>query len=210
MTDLVGAVRGASVDLGGRRVLESVDVEVRAGEQVTLVGRSGSGKTTLLMLLAGLLAPTAGRVELRIGRDQVMYVPQGPSLLPELSAQDNAALPLRLRGTSPAEALRRAREQLALLGLRDAAEALPAELSGGMQQRVALARALAADPRLLLADEPTGALDTATAREAMGVLSAAAHRSGIAVVVATHDDDAGTAGARVLRVDGGRTVEVSA
>lgn len=208
--DVLSAVRGVSVDLGGRRVLDGVDLEVRAGEQLTLVGRSGSGKTTLMLLLAGLLPPSAGQVDLRLDPREVMYVPQGPSLLPELSAQDNAALPLRLRGTPPAEALRRGREQLALLGLDDARRALPGELSGGMQQRVALARALATGPRLLLADEPTGALDTATAGRTMDVLRAAAERMGTAVVIATHDPAVAAGSTRLLRVDGGRTREAAA
>jgi ABC-type lipoprotein export system ATPase subunit len=152
-----------------------------------VTGRSGSGKTTLLLVRAGLLTPTAGTVDLRLEPAEVVYVPQAPSLVPELTALQNATLGLRIRGVVPEAAREQARVQLGALGLDDADDALPAELSGGMQQRVALARALAVEPRLLLADEPTGALDQATGRRTIDVLTWYATRTGATIVVATHD-----------------------
>jgi ABC-type lipoprotein export system ATPase subunit len=175
------------VAFAGRVVLEDFSVQLEAGDQCALTGRSGSGKTTLLLVLAGLLVPTSGRVELQPAAREVVYVPQAPSLIPELTALQNASLGLRVRGVRPAEALARGREHLRELGLSDADDALPAELSGGMQQRVALARALAVAPRLLLADEPTGALDQATGTAVVDVLTAQAGRDGTTLIVATHD-----------------------
>jgi ABC-type lipoprotein export system ATPase subunit len=177
----------AGVAYGGRRVLGGVDLTVEAGEQWALTGRSGSGKTTLLLLLAGLLAPSTGRVHIRLDRHEIVYVPQAPSLMPELTGLQNASLGLRVRGVPPAEALDRARLQLRAVGLDDADDSLPDELSGGMQQRVALARALAVGPRLLLADEPTGALDSRTGQLVLDVLRSEVARTSAALVVATHD-----------------------
>jgi ABC-type lipoprotein export system ATPase subunit len=178
---------GAGVAYGGRSVLGGVDLTVEAGEQWALTGRSGSGKTTLLLLLAGLLAPSTGRVQLWLDRHEIVYVPQAPSLIPELTGLQNASLGLRVRGVPPAEALDRARLQLRAVGLDDADDSLPHELSGGMQQRVALARALAVGPRLLLADEPTGALDSRTGQLVLDVLRSEVARTSAALVVATHD-----------------------
>ena len=129
-----------------------------------LTGRSGSGKTTLLLVLAICSRRRPARSNRGSAPTDIVYVPQAPSLVPELSALQNATLGLRIRGVKPAEARDRARARLTQLGVADADDALPAELSGGMQQRVALARALAVEPRLLLADEPTGALDQTTGR----------------------------------------------
>jgi ABC-type lipoprotein export system ATPase subunit len=175
------------VAFAGRVVLDDFSLTLEQSDQCALTGRSGSGKTTLLLVLAGLLTPAAGRLDLRLAPLDVVYVPQAPSLVPELSALQNASLGLRIRGVRPGEALSRAREQLRELGLLDADDALPAELSGGMQQRVALARALAVEPRLILADEPTGALDQATGEQVVAVLQAQAARTGAALIVATHD-----------------------
>lgn len=177
------------MSFGDRVVLDGFSLELDAGEQCALMGRSGSGKTTLLLLLAGLLTPGRGAVALSVTPADVVYVPQAPSLVSELTAAQNASLGLRVRGVPPREADERGRDQLRALGLDDADDALPAELSGGMQQRVALARALAIGPRLLLADEPTGALDHATGVHVMDVLTEHATRTGMTVVVATHDGD---------------------
>lgn len=177
------------VSFAGRVLLDGLCVQIDSGEQWALTGRSGAGKTTLLLVLAGLLAPSVGRVELAPGPDEVVYVPQAPSLVPELTAVQNASLGLRVRGVPPAEAEDRGRTQLRVLGLADADDSLPSELSGGMQQRVALARALAVEPRVLLADEPTGALDQSTGTLVIDVLKEQAARTGAAVVVATHDPD---------------------
>jgi ABC-type lipoprotein export system ATPase subunit len=175
------------VTFSGRVVLHDFSITLDHGDLCALTGRSGSGKTTLLLVLAGLLQPAAGHVELNLPPLDVVYVPQAPSLVPELTAAQNASLGLRVRGVRPAEALQRGREQMRELGLTDADEALPAELSGGMQQRVALARALAIEPKLILADEPTGALDQSTGVRIIDALRAHAARTGAAMLVATHD-----------------------
>ncbi|WP_433305348.1 ABC transporter ATP-binding protein [Actinoplanes sp. CA-030573] len=176
-----------SVRLGGRVVLDTVSLRLDAGERCALTGRSGSGKTTMLLVLAGLITPSSGSVDLRLEPAEVAYVPQAPSLVPELTALQNATLGLRIRGVPPADAEKQAKMHLSSLGLDDIDDALPAELSGGMQQRVALARALATRPRLLLADEPTAALDQATGRHTVDALIAYAARTGTALIVATHD-----------------------
>jgi ABC-type nitrate/sulfonate/bicarbonate transport system ATPase subunit len=176
-----------TVAFRGRVVLEAISLQLEQGAQCAITGRSGSGKTTLLLVLAGLLPPTAGRLVRHLNALDVVYVPQAPSLVPELSAVQNAALGLRVRGVQPAQARQRARDQLCLLGLSDTDDALPGELSGGMQQRVALARALAIQPRLLLVDEPTGALDQATGTAVIDVLTTQATQNATALLVATHD-----------------------
>ena len=178
-----------SISFAGRVILSDFNLQLAEGDQCALTGRSGSGKTTLLLLLAGLLHPTSGTVDLELTPRDVIYVPQAPSLVPELSALQNASLGLRIRGVEPAEAQDRGRDQLRALGLTDADDALPAELSGGMQQRVALARALAISPSLLLADEPTGALDQTTGSRVIDVLKGHAARAHATVIVATHDPD---------------------
>ncbi|MEO7746761.1 MAG: ATP-binding cassette domain-containing protein [Actinomycetota bacterium] len=180
---------GIGVAYGGRPVLQDFALRLESGEQCALLGRSGSGKTTLLLVLAGLLHPGSGFVEHGLDRGDVVYVPQAPSLLPELTTAQNATLGLRLRGVPPAEADAKARTALDLVGLDDqAAQSLPAQLSGGMQQRAALARALVIEPRLLLADEPTGALDQDTGGRVMHVLQDQCRRTGTTLVVATHDE----------------------
>jgi putative ABC transport system ATP-binding protein len=202
-TDLV-------VAFDGRRVLDGVSIAVEQGEQVALTGRSGSGKTTLLLVLSGLLAPTSGTVEIAVPQREVLYVPQAPSLVPELTALENTALSLRLRGVQPTVAQDRAREELELLGLSDVLDALPAELSGGMQQRVALARATVVAPKVLLTDEPTGTLDHQTGTHVLGVLRDLATRNGTALVVATHDPDVAAQLRRQVALVDGRSAEVVA
>lgn len=202
---LVSAV-GVGVDFEGRRVLDGVDLDIEAGQQYAITGRSGSGKTTLLLVLAGLLEVSRGTVTLAVAKRDVLYVPQAPSLIPELSALDNTALALRLRGTSPPEALSRARTELERLGLQDVAEAFPSELSGGMQQRVALARATVVAPVLLLTDEPTGALDRRTGEHVLQVLHDLATLRGTALVVATHDPRTAAQLPRRLALTEGRVV----
>lgn len=184
---MLSHLQDAVVEYDGRRVLDGVSVEISAGEQLAVTGRSGSGKTTLLLVLAGLLAPTRGAFALGLDPRQVVYVPQAPSLIDELTAVDNVALGLRVRGVEPAQARRRATELLERLDIGDALHALPAELSGGMQQRVALARGLATEPQLMLADEPTGTLDSSNGALILGILRQHAERHGTALVIATHD-----------------------
>ncbi|MDX6199310.1 MAG: putative transport system ATP-binding protein [Actinomycetota bacterium] len=189
---------------GERRILDGVDLSVETGEQYAVTGRSGSGKTTLLLVMAGLLPPTAGRLTLGITSREIAYVPQVPSLVPELSALDNATLGLRFRGVDPSAAVDQARDALEELGLGGATDALPAELSGGMQQRVAIARAVVLAPRLLLADEPTGALDRAAGERVLTMMRELAARSETALLIATHDVEVAAMFPRHLALSDGR------
>jgi len=174
--------------------LAPTDCRLRAGDRIALVGPSGSGKSTLLHLIAGLDTPTHGtlswpaigaRDELQPGRVAVIF--QGPSLLAPLTVRENVALPLVLDGMRDSEARAGAMDALARLDLRELAEKLPEEISGGQAQRVAVARALAGKPVLILADEPTGQLDRANGAIVIDVLLAAAEHAGAALVVSTHD-----------------------
>jgi ABC-type lipoprotein export system ATPase subunit len=174
--------------------LQATDCEVNAGQRIGLVGPSGSGKSTLLHLMAGLDDPSAGSVswpaigtreQLRPARVAVIF--QGPSLLPPLSVLENTALPLVIGGMTDTEAQRVARGALGTLGLEELADKLPEEISGGQAQRVAVARALAGQPSLILADEPTGQLDSVNAAAVVDVLLAASAHAGAALVISTHD-----------------------
>jgi ABC-type lipoprotein export system ATPase subunit len=193
--------RDVSMTFSDRTVLQRISVLIHLSDQCALTGRSGSGKTTLLLVLAGLLTPTEGQVEFGVQPRDIVYVPQAPALVPELTVVQNASLGLRVRGVAPGEAEDAARVQLRALGLDDADDSLPSELSGGMQQRAALARALATRPLLLLADEPTGALDQATGRLVVAALKAQAAQTSTALVVATHDPDVSAQFDRQLSAD---------
>jgi ABC-type lipoprotein export system ATPase subunit len=197
-TDRAALVRAESlgVSFGRTEVFRDLDLEVAPGSQVALTGRSGSGKTTLLLALAGLLPPSSGRVswpgldsDPHRRRAQVGMVFQAPSLMPELTALENVMLPLRLRGMGRSRARAAGLGALVDVAVADAADALPPQLSGGQQQRVAIARALAGDHRLVLADEPTGALDRAHAHDVVIALRDAVAAAGGALVVATHDPE---------------------
>jgi ABC-type lipoprotein export system ATPase subunit len=194
------------LEYGGRRILDGLDLTIETGDQYAVTGRSGSGKTTLLLVMAGLLPPTSGRATLGVPSREISYVPQTPSLIPELSALDNAALGLRFRGIAPGQAAEQAREALVLLGLGDATDALPSELSGGMQQRVAIARAVVLAPRLLLADEPTGTLDRSAGAQVLAVLRDLATRHETALLVATHDPEIAALFPHQLALADGRVV----
>ncbi|GAA1560518.1 ATP-binding cassette domain-containing protein [Kribbella hippodromi] len=164
--------------------------EVEPGARIAITGSSGSGKSTLLHLLAGLETPTGGVVdwpELTDRARDIAVVFQGPSLLPALTVAENAALAAILTGTSEAEADERAAAALTTVGIASLANQLADTLSGGQAQRTAIARALALRPRLLLADEPTGQLDTETGSHVLDALLAAADETGAALVVTTHD-----------------------
>jgi len=207
-----------------RRVeaVRGVSLAVEPGEMLVLLGPSGSGKSTLLHLLGGLDVPTSGRVlfhgrdlgalpddELTLlRRDRIVHVFQFFNLLPTLSAAENAALPLLLGGTSADEARERASAALERVGLAGRADHYPEELSGGEQQRVAIARALTVRPEVLLADEPTGNLDTATGREVLAILREMAGDEGRSVVMVTHDEAAAAVGDRRARIRDGRVESI--
>ncbi len=190
-------VTGASVV----HALRDVDLRVDRGELVAVRGRSGSGKTTLLSLLGGLDRPTSGEVRIdgrslgemnadalvELRRRKVGFIFQAFGLLSILSAAENVEVPLRLVRAAPATRDERVAVLLELVGLGDRARHRPHELSGGEQQRVAIARALANRPDVLLADEPTGQLDSATGRSIMGLLRAVVRSEGVTAIIATHD-----------------------
>lgn len=197
--------------------LRGVDLSVAAGEMIAIVGPSGSGKSTLLHLLGALDAPSRG--ELRIlgqnvatmnddqlaafRRQRMGFVFQFFNLLPSLTALENAALPLLLDGRPRDECFQRAGALLERVGLSARADHRPDELSGGQQQRVALARALVSKPALLLADEPTGNLDSAASAEVLDLIDQVRRESGLTVVLVTHDDSIAARAPRLLSLRDG-------
>ncbi|MET8986034.1 ABC transporter ATP-binding protein [Nonomuraea wenchangensis] len=197
--------------------LREVSFVVRPGELVALRGRSGSGKTTLLNQIGGLDRPDAGRVLisgqdvtamsedalLELRRDVVGFVFQSFGLIPVLSAAENVGVPMRLARMPVEEREARVRMLLALVGLEQHANQRPFELSGGQRQRVAIARSLANRPRLLVADEPTGQLDSQTGRQIMELLRALVRSEGVTALVATHDPSLITLADRVLEISDG-------
>lgn len=194
---------GRTYHLEGEEIsaLHNVNLTVHPGKFIAVVGRSGSGKTTLLNLMAGLDKPTCGQIlfegrdladmsevdltELR--RHRIGFVFQSFGLLPLLSAFENVELPLRISGIASKEREERTRETLSMVGLSHRADHRPYELSGGEQQRVAISRAIVTRPTLILADEPTGELDSTNARSIFGLFEDMVHTQGISVVAATHD-----------------------
>jgi putative ABC transport system ATP-binding protein len=181
--------------------LAGVDVSVRRGEMVLLMGPSGSGKTTLLSIMGCILRPTAGHVLVE-GRDvtamkekdlpavrlkHIGFVFQGFNLFPTLTASENVELSLKLKGYRGPKAKDEARRLLDLVGLEAKYDAFPSDLSGGQKQRVAIARAVAGDPEVLLADEPTAALDTHSGKSVMEMMRSLVHNQGRAAVIVTHD-----------------------
>lgn len=197
--------------------LRGVSFDIEQGEFVAVMGASGSGKSTLMNILGCLDSPSGGSYELE-GRDvsalgdgdlaavrnrTIGFVFQGFNLLKRMSTEDNVALPLAYAGIGRGEARRRAREKLAQTGLADFATRLPNQLSGGQQQRVAIARALVNQPALVLADEPTGNLDTRTSEEIMEVFSRLNRDEGITVVLVTHEPDIAHHAKRLVRLKDG-------
>lgn len=214
------AIRNLSMRLscGGREVsiLNDITLEIPAKQFVAIVGPSGSGKSTLLGLIAGMDAPTAGTISLdgrditnlsedelaRLRREKVGYVFQSFHLIPTLTARENVAVPLELAGDP--EAVHKADALLRAVGLEARGHHYPAQLSGGEQQRVAVARAFANRPAILLADEPTGNLDTATGQQVIDLLIRLNHDHGSTLVLVTHDQTLAAYADRVIRLLDGR------
>ncbi|MGE3771974.1 MAG: ABC transporter ATP-binding protein [Gammaproteobacteria bacterium] len=202
--------------------LRGVDLDIRYDEMTLLVGPSGCGKTTLLCVIAGLLDSTAGEVEIlgrRLAelsprervlfrREHVGFVFQQFNLLPALNAAENVAVPLIAAGVKRTQAVGKAVELLARLGMAERATALPKQLSGGQQQRVALARAVIHEPRLVICDEPTSALDAVTGQQVMQLLTDVSLRADRAVVVVTHDSRIFDFGDTIAHMDDGRVARV--
>ncbi|MDQ7904066.1 ABC transporter ATP-binding protein [Phytohabitans sp. ZYX-F-186] len=219
--DLV-SVRGVHRRFGSGpasvHALRDVSFDVAAGTMVALVGRSGSGKTTLLNVVGGLDRPDEGTVVVDgtevtaldddglsdLRRSRVAYVFQTFGLIPVMTAAENVGVPLRLARVPTVERERRVELLLDLVGLADHAAQRPDELSGGQQQRVAVARALAASPRLLIADEPTGQLDAETGLSVMALLRGVVESEGVTVLVSTHDPVMMELADRVLRMHDGQ------
>jgi putative ABC transport system ATP-binding protein len=199
---------------GKRRVvaLESVDLEIAAGEMVSIVGPSGSGKSTLLNLIGGLDRPSTGEIRIdghsiaalsdddltRLRRDKIGFIFQFFNLLPSLTCLENVALPLHLKGLPRRETEKRARELLHLVQLGARVDHLPDELSGGERQRVAIARSLVFSPPVLLADEPTGNLDSLTGAEILGLIRQLHRELGSTVLIVTHDPTVAESCARTV------------
>ncbi|MCG8920996.1 ABC transporter ATP-binding protein [Lentzea sp. CC55] len=212
------AARGLVKTYGDVHALAGMDVDISAGDVLAVVGPSGSGKTTLLHVLSGILRADGGEVFLdgraigelnETGRSALRrtafgFVFQSGMLVAELTAEENAALPMLLAGGSREESLGAARLWLSRLGLQGLEKRLPGRLSGGQAQRVAIARALAHRPRVIFADEPTGALDTRTGQEMMTALLRAAEETGAAVVIVTHDKAIADRALRVVEIQDGR------
>lgn len=200
--------------------LSGVDLVIYPGEYVALMGPSGSGKSTLMHIIGLLDSPTEGQYSLggepvrglneaqlaRIRNQRVGFVFQAFFLLPRLTALHNVALPLVYRGLPAAERLKRARKALESVGLGDRLDHLPSELSGGQKQRVAIARALVQEPDLLLADEPTGNLDSKSSDEIMELFDAL-HRQGKTIVMVTHEPDVGARAERIVRLRDGKVAD---
>jgi putative ABC transport system ATP-binding protein len=198
--------------------LRGVDFSVNRGEFVAVMGPSGCGKTTLLNLVGGIDVPSRGAVwvdgieisrlsddELTdLRRDRLGYVFQFYNLIPTLTARENVETPMQFRGKSRAERRERASALLARVGLGDRADHKPAELSGGEQQRVAIARALANDPAIVLLDEPTGDLDSATGKEILGLLTKLNREEKVTLMVATHDAAVAAICSRVVKLRDGK------
>ncbi|MBM3949206.1 MAG: ABC transporter ATP-binding protein [SAR202 cluster bacterium] len=209
-----------SYRLGSQEItaLRQVNMNVLPGQFIAVVGRSGSGKTTLLNLLAGLDKPSSGQVILeekdvaamsedartRLRRTKLGFVFQSFGLLPLLSAFENVELPLRIAGVKPKEREQRAKDALQMVGLTRRSHHRPYELSGGEQQRIAIARAIVHHPSLILADEPTGELDSVNARSIFGLFKEMVRNQGISVVAATHDSTLLAMADQVLELHDGK------
>lgn len=198
------------------RALDGINLSVREGEFLAIVGTSGSGKSTLLHMLGGLDIPTSGKVvvdgkdiakmtkdELTIfRRRKIGFVFQNYNLLPLMNVYENIVLPIKLDGIQPDRDY--VERVIALLGLKEKKYAMPNQLSGGQQQRVALARALATKPAMILADEPTGNLDSRTSQDVLGLIKTSGQRFGQTIVMITHNDEIAQMAERIVRLEDGK------
>ena len=205
---------------GVLRVLTGVDLEVKSGDVVSIVGESGAGKSTLLHILGGLDTYSSGKLEVCGERysdmddeqlagfrnDNIGFVFQFHHLMSDFSALENVMIPLLIRGDNPKESNKKALEALNIVGLADRAGHRPGKLSGGEQQRVAVARALVADPKLVLADEPSGNLDTKTAAALHDTLLELNRKSGITFIIATHNREFAARANQVFELSNGRAI----
>lgn len=219
--------RGVTKDYGEGetrvRALSGIDLDVDYGCMTLLVGPSGCGKTTLISIMAGLLDPTAGEVVLlgesrsklrgrklvKFRAENIGFVFQQYNLLPSLTAAENVAVPLIIRGRPRAQAVKKATAMLEAVGMGDKTGSFPSQLSGGQQQRVAIARALVNDPRLLVCDEPTAALDARSGRNVMELLKKTTVHPDRAVIVVTHDNRVFDFGDRIVTMSDGKIEQIS-
>lgn len=220
---MIALAKVSKIFSGKRKVvaLEGVDLTIARGEMVSIIGPSGSGKSTLLNLIGGLDTPTSGQIEIdgrmlsglpdddltRMRRDKIGFIFQFFNLLPTLSCIENVSMPLHLRGWAKKKIDERARELLDLVGLGARLDHLPDELSGGERQRCAIARALSVYPPVLLADEPTGNLDTHTGEDILKLIRDVHERLGSTVLIVTHDSHVAESCARVIALRDGQIVE---
>ena len=203
-----------------QRVLKGVDLRVRPGEYVAFVGASGSGKSTLMHILGCLDTPTGGRYLLdgedvsrldakalcRVRREKIGFVFQGYQLLSKLTAADNVAFPLMLRGVEKRERERRALEALDMVGIAKCARQRPAQMSGGEQQRAGIARSIITSPAIVMADEPTGNLDTATGEMVLTLFQKLFRQNGTTLMIVSHDDDMPRHVDRTIRLSDGALI----
>jgi putative ABC transport system ATP-binding protein len=216
------SVRGIVKDFGSGetrvRALHGIDVDINPGELTFLVGESGSGKTTLISIIAGILYPSEGSVSVfdepiydlsanglvRFRLNNIGFIFQQYNLIPTLTAAENASVPLVAAGVHRSEAVDRARAVLERLNIGELADRLPRQMSGGQQQRVAIARALVHDPRLIVCDEPTAALDASSGRRVMDLLGEVAIQPDRAVIIVTHDNRVFDLADRIIQMEDGR------
>ncbi len=202
------------------RALRGVDLTIGRGEFVAIIGASGSGKSTLMNVLGCLDLPTRGSYRLngqlvsrmtddelsRVRNEEIGFIFQGYNLIPALDAQENVELPLVYQGLSAARRAQRAREALEQVGLSDRLHSYPSQMSGGQQQRVAIARAISTNAPILMADEPTGALDSHTGRQVLDILHRLHQERGTTILLITHDNHVAATARRIIRIADGRIV----
>ena len=201
-------------------VLKNINLNIELGEFVSIMGPSGGGKSTLLYLLGGLDMPSSGTVKInnvdlstlkdkelcRLRNEEVGFVFQFYNLVPNLNVEDNIALPLMIAGKKKSDYKDKLDECLRIIGMEDKRKLTPRELSGGQQQRVAIARALAAKPAIILADEPTGNLDSKTSQDVMGLLKITGERFSQTIVMITHNEEIAQLADRIIRIEDGKIV----